>query len=60
MKMIIDYGLREGVKHIEGQVLAENTTMLALCEQLGFEIRDEEDGAGAKEVRLDLRKLVRA
>jgi acetyltransferase len=60
MKMIIDYGLREGVKHIEGQVLAENTTMLALCEQLGFEIRDEEDGAGAKEVRLDLRKLARA
>ena len=60
MKMIIDYGQREGVKHIEGQVLAENTTMLAMCQQLGFEIRDEEDGAGAKEVRLDLRKLGRA
>ncbi len=60
MKMIIDYGQREGVKHIEGQVLAENTTMLALCQQLGFEIRDDEDGAGAKEVRLDLRKLGRA
>ena len=57
MKMMIDYGLREGVKHIEGQVLAENTTMLAMCQQLGFEIRDDQDGAGAKEVRLDLRKL---
>ena len=57
MKMMIDYGQREGVKHIEGQVLAENTTMLAMCQQLGFEIRDDQDGAGAKEVRLDLRKL---
>ena len=60
MKMIIDYGQREGVKHIEGQVLAENTTMLAMCQQLGFDIRDDEDGAGAKEVRLDLRKLKQA
>ena len=60
MKMMIDYGQREGVKHIEGQVLAENTTMLALCQQLGFEIRDDVDGAGAKEVRLDLGKLPRA
>ena len=59
MKMMIDYGLREGVKHIEGQVLAENTTMLAMCQQLGFEIRDDEDGAGAKEVRLDLSRLRR-
>ena len=57
MKMMIDYGLREGLKDIEGQVLAENTTMLAMCQQLGFEIRDDLDGAGAKEVRLDLRKL---
>jgi len=40
-------------------VLAENTTMLALCQQLGFDIRDDEDGAGAKEVRLDLHKLRR-
>jgi acetyltransferase len=60
MKMMIDYGRREGVKHIEGQVLAENTTMLAMCQQLGFEIRDDEDGAGAKEVRLDLSKLPKA
>ncbi len=56
MKMILDYAAREGLSHIEGQVLAENTTMLAMCRQLGFEIRDEPDDAGAKSVRLDLRK----
>ena len=54
MKMMIDYGEMEGLKHIEGQVLAENATMLAMCRQLGFQIRDEPDDAGAKQVRLDL------
>jgi len=54
MKMMIDYGEREGLKHIEGQVLTENTTMLTMCRQLGFTIRDEPDDAGAKQVRLDL------
>ena len=28
----------EGLKTIEGQVLAENTAMLAMCKELGFEI----------------------
>ena len=55
MKMMIDYGEREGLQHIEGQVLTENTTMLAMCRQLGFQIRDEPDDTGAKQVRLDLR-----
>ncbi len=54
MKMMIDYGEREGLSHIEGQVLTENTTMLTMCRQLGFTIRDEPDDAGAKQVRLDL------
>jgi acetyltransferase len=36
MQMIIDYARAEGLKTIEGQVLAENVTMLAMCRELGF------------------------
>jgi acetyltransferase len=36
MRLIIDYAKREGVQKISGQILAENTTMLAMCEKLGF------------------------
>src|SRR5262245_42923312 len=38
MQMIIEYARAEGLKTIEGQVLAENTAMLAMCRELGFEI----------------------
>jgi acetyltransferase len=38
MQMIIDYARAEGLKMIEGQVLGENTAMLAMCRELGFEI----------------------
>jgi hypothetical protein len=35
MQMIIDYARAEGVQAIEGQVLRENTTMLAMCKEWG-------------------------
>jgi acetyltransferase len=38
MQMIIDYARAEGLKTIEGQVLSENTTMLAMCQEFGFDI----------------------
>ena len=44
MQLIIDYARSIGLRMIEGQVLRENRTMLAMCEQLGFSIRsDPED-----------------
>ena len=49
--------LRVGIKRIEGQVLADNGPMLALCEQLGFALRDETDEPGVKHVTLDLASL---
>jgi acetyltransferase len=39
MQMIIKYARAEGLKTIEGQVLAENTTMLAMCESSGSPFR---------------------
>ena len=38
MQMIIEYARTEGLETIEGQVLSENTAMLAMCKELGFEI----------------------
>jgi acetyltransferase len=38
MKLIIEYARTEGLQRVEGQVLRENTTMLGMCEQLGFKI----------------------
>jgi L-amino acid N-acyltransferase YncA len=31
MQMIIEYARAEGLKTVEGQVLSENATMLAMC-----------------------------
>jgi len=36
--LIIEYARDEGLKYIDGDVLAENTVMLAMCRDLGFEI----------------------
>lgn len=38
MQLIIEYAKSEGLKYIDGDVLSENTVMLAMCRDLGFEI----------------------
>jgi len=43
MQMVIDYARAEGLQAIEGQVLRENTTMLAMCKELGFDITPDPD-----------------
>jgi len=43
MQTMIDYARSEGLKSIEGQVLVENTTMLRMCEELGFCITPDPD-----------------
>jgi acetyltransferase len=52
MKHIIDYARQKGLKAVHGQVLSENTTMLRMAEELGFEVRDELMDRGIKRVRL--------
>ena len=39
MQMIIEYAKSEGLKVISGDVLTENTVMLAMCRSLGFEVK---------------------
>jgi acetyltransferase len=44
MQLMIEYARHVGLKLIQGEVLSENTTMLAMCRELGFaETRDAED-----------------
>jgi len=41
MKLLIEYGKAEGLKRIAGQVLQENTAMLAMCRDLGFRAKTD-------------------
>ena len=43
MQIMIEYARWQGLKTIEGQVLRENRTMLAMCEHLGFSVRMDPD-----------------
>jgi acetyltransferase len=46
MEMIIEYARSEGLRRVFGQILPENTVMLNMCRELGFEIKtDPEDRA---------------
>jgi acetyltransferase len=54
MSRMIEYARSEGLALIHGQVLAENTTMLVMCQELGFTIADDPLEAGLKVVSLDL------
>jgi acetyltransferase len=54
MQLIIEYARSEGLKAMEGQVLSENATMLAMCRELGFEIRSDPQDPEACIVELAL------
>ena len=54
MKLLIDYAKAEGLKYLSGEVLHENTTMLAMCRELGFRIASDARDAGIAIVSLDL------
>jgi acetyltransferase len=54
MQTIIEYARAEGIRMIEGQVLRENTTMLKMCRELGFEIASDPEDAEVQLVRLRL------
>jgi acetyltransferase len=57
MQMMIEYARAEGLHLIEGQVLRENTTMLDMCRELGFEIAGDPEDPGVTNVRLSIQNL---
>ncbi|WP_207485051.1 bifunctional acetate--CoA ligase family protein/GNAT family N-acetyltransferase [Arenibaculum pallidiluteum] len=51
MSAILDYARERGIQEVFGEVLRENTNMLALCADLGFTRREHRDEPGVVEVR---------
>jgi acetyltransferase len=54
MQLIIEYAKSEGLKAISGDVLQENTVMLEMCRDLGFEMHTDASEPGICNVRLAL------
>jgi acetyltransferase len=54
MSHLIDYARTETLQQLHGSVLAENTTMLQMCRELGFVVEPEPGDAGVRTVRLEL------
>ncbi|KJC62228.1 hypothetical protein UP10_02445 [Bradyrhizobium sp. LTSPM299] len=54
MQLIIEYAKSERLKRISGQILQENTVMLKMCRELGFEIKTDAEDCGLCDVTLTL------
>ncbi|HXX51453.1 MAG TPA: GNAT family N-acetyltransferase [Xanthobacteraceae bacterium] len=54
MELMIEYARAEGLRFVRGQVLRENTTMLQMCRQLGFEIASDPEDSSIAVVTLPL------
>ena len=55
MQCVIDYAKEKGLRRVYGDVLAENTSMLQMTEELGFHAEDI--GSGIRRVVLNLRTV---
>jgi acetyltransferase len=55
MQLIIEYAKSEGLSRIRGQVLQENSVMLKMCRELGFEIKTDPEDRGVYDVTLVLK-----
>jgi acetyltransferase len=54
MKHMIAYAIEKGLRTVRGQVLAENSTMLTMCRELGFHATDDPSERGIKLMTLPL------
>ncbi|MEP6839646.1 MAG: GNAT family N-acetyltransferase [Bradyrhizobium sp.] len=54
MQMIIEYSRSEGLNRVFGQVLQDNSAMLDMCRELGFEIKSDPEDSGVCDVTLVL------
>lgn len=54
MQTMIEYAAADGLRMVQGEVLRDNTTMLAMCSELGFKIESDPDDPGLCRVALDL------
>lgn len=54
MQHLTDYARSEGLNELFGSVLAENTAMLRMCREQGFEISQDDEDSQVMKVRLNL------
>lgn len=54
MQQLIDYARAEGLQQLHGDVLRENTQMLSMCRQLGFDVHGDPDDPTVCKVTLPL------
>jgi len=54
METLIDYARKERISLIEGEVLAENSTMLKMCREFGFHVETSPNDAHIRVVKLEL------
>jgi acetyltransferase len=40
MQTLVEYAGSEGIRELRGEVLPDNSTMLRMCAELGFDIAD--------------------
>ena len=57
MKHMIANARDKGLATVRGQVLAENVTMLQMCEELGFHVSDDPTERGVKVVTLPMAEV---
>ena len=57
MKHMIANAKDKGLETIRGQVLTENTTMLQMCQDLGFHVSDDPTERGVKVVTLPMAEV---
>jgi acetyltransferase len=54
MEMLIEYARAEGISALQGEVLAENATMLRMCAELGFDIAQSPTDSNIRLVKLPI------
>ncbi len=54
MQQLIEYGRHEGLGELYGDVLADNSTMLKMCQELGFKVEAADGDASIRRVTLRL------
>ncbi|ADV26205.1 CoA-binding domain protein [Pseudoxanthomonas suwonensis 11-1] len=54
MRIMIEWAGSIGLKAVDGQVLRENVTMLAMCQQLGFKVTPDREDPTVMDVTLDV------
>jgi RimJ/RimL family protein N-acetyltransferase len=54
MQLIIEYAKSEGLSRIDGQILQENSVMLKMCRELGFEVKTDAEDRGLCDVTLPI------